>query len=101
MHGRLLGTRSGAVDADVGADQAGFGVLVGALVRVDEPTGPLVPDLVVAVLVRRCRLGLLLGRLVGVRLRFLLGDPLLEGLALRLLRRRVAEALGGRVLLRR
>ena len=95
MDGGLLGARRGAVDPDVGADHAGLGVLVRALVGLDEPAGPLVADLVVVVLVRRDRVGSLLGLDVRIRLRLLLGDPLLEGLAGGLLGGRVAEALAG------
>ena len=95
MDGGLLGARTRAVDADVLTDHVLLLVGADPLVLVDEPSGAQVADLAGDVLDVAVRL------LVGVRLRLLLRDALVEGLAELLLERRVAVALGDRPLLRR
>src|SRR6476469_2363979 len=45
VHRGLLGRGAGTVDADVAAPHLGLLVLVGALVRVDQPAGPAVAHL--------------------------------------------------------
>jgi hypothetical protein len=119
VHGRLLGGRAAAVDPDVGGDQVLLLVRVGALVLGYQPAGPgvgavvqeqavyvLVARVVVLVVVVLFFLFLLLvfaqfgfGEVQGV-VRLLLGQQLVQGLALGLLVGGVAEPDPGRPPLR-
>ena len=94
MDGSLLGTRRGAVDADVVAHEVLLGVLARTTVRIDQTAGAGVADF----LVDR-RLGVLIGVRVDVGL--LLRNPLVEVLTLRGFLGGGAETLAGAVLLRR
>ena len=78
MHGRLLGGRGGAVDADVVAHQVLLGVLAEPLVGVDQSAGALVADLAVVEDLRLLGVLTPLGRLQGVRLGLLLGEALVQ-----------------------
>jgi hypothetical protein len=95
VDGGLLGARAGPVDAHVLADEVALLIGPDAGVLVHQPAGTLGADLPADVL------GLEGGLLVGVRLRLLLGEPLVEGLPQLLLEGRVAVTLGDRPLLGR
>src|SRR4051812_26963452 len=74
VHGGLLGARRRTVDADVLGDQVLLLVRTEPLILGDQSARPSGADLTTHVL-RRLR-----GRLVGVGLRLLLGQPLVESL---------------------
>src|SRR5690606_4314427 len=88
VDGGLLGTRGGAVDAHVLAQELGRVVVAVAAVGLDEATGPGIADLAVVEV-------LLAPLAVGIDVGDLLLEPLLEGLALTLLVVRGAEAFSG------
>jgi hypothetical protein len=109
VHRRLLRGRRAAIDPGVTRDQIGLGVRVGPLVLGDQPPRagirPVVQQQPVDVLVPRVLVpGDVLEALIvdlegGVRL--LLGEQLIEGLALLLLLGRRAEPYSGRPPFRR
>ena len=103
MHRGLFGSGRARVDADVARDQVRLAVGVRALVLRDQPPRPgigLVGLLEVLVLgLGLLVLGLRLG--VGVGFRFLLGEELVEGLALFLLFLGGAEPVRGGPAVRR
>src|SRR3546814_6802085 len=80
VHGGLLGRGAGAVDAGVLGNELGRDVLPQALVRGDETTGAFVADLSGDRSVEH--LGVALGVHLLEDVRLLLGQALIEGLAL-------------------
>jgi hypothetical protein len=93
VHGGLLGRRGAVVDADVGAER--LVVLVGAEALVLGDQAARTRVLVVAAAGQLVLVGVGVV-LVGADVGLLLGEALVEGLALRLLGRRGAEPVGAR-----